>query len=129
MKPHQVRITSDGTGRGTKVETHEGVEIKAVMAFQVSMYGQNHTAQVELKLIGSELDIIADCVNIEELAKELHEAGRTAVENGNTVAAEKFGEQTRKFIEWEYLSESAKDGRRIQAVHLLQRYHIRLQST
>ena len=67
----------------------------------------------------------ASPTDIEDLAKELHEAGRAAVEQGNTVAAEKFGEQTRKFIEWEELTEPAKDGRRIQAVYLLQKYHIR----
>lgn len=98
MKQNQIKIKSDGTGKGTTVD---------------------------LKMIGGEIDMIAACTNIEYLAKELHKAGRAAVEQGNTVAAEKFGEQTRKFIEWEELTEPAKDGRRIQAVYLLQKYHIR----
>ncbi len=61
---------------------------------------------------------------IEELAQELHEAGRTAVERGNTVAAEKFGDATRQFIEWDDLGESAKNGRREQASYLLDKYDI-----
>ena len=38
-------------------------------------------------------------LDVESLAKQLHEAGREAVLNGNTVAADKFGEKTRKFLE------------------------------
>jgi hypothetical protein len=63
-------------------------------------------------------------MEIEMLAKELHEAGRAAVEAGNTVAADKFGEQTRKFMEWDEISESAREGRRIQARYLLERMDI-----
>ena len=63
-------------------------------------------------------------ITIEQLAKELHEAGRIAVEKGATVAAEKFGEKTRTFIEWDDLSEVAKDGRRIQAQYLISRFEI-----
>ena len=63
-------------------------------------------------------------MDIETLAKELHEAGRAAVEAGNTVAAEKFGEQTRKFLEWDEMTEVAREGRRIQARYLLARYTI-----
>ena len=66
----------------------------------------------------------ADTMDIEILAKALHEAGRAAVEAGNTVAAEKFGEQTRKFIEWDEMTEVAREGRRIQARYLLERYTI-----
>lgn len=61
---------------------------------------------------------------IEFFAQELHEAGRAAVVSGATVAAEKFGEQTRTFIEWEDLTEQARNGRRIQAEYLLQKYTI-----
>ena len=63
-------------------------------------------------------------MTIDELARELHEAGRAAVEKGNTVAAEKFGEQTRTFIEWDALTTSAKEGRMIQARYLLRKYDI-----
>ena len=63
-------------------------------------------------------------VEVELLARELHEAGRAAVEAGNTVAAEKFGEQTRKFIEWDEMTEVAKEGRRIQARYLLEKFII-----
>ncbi len=58
------------------------------------------------------------------LAKALHEAGREAVEKGNTVAAEKFGEPTRTFIEWDDLTQSAKDGRLSQAKFLLEKFNI-----
>jgi len=60
-------------------------------------------------------------MRIEELAKELHEAGREAVEKGATVAADHFGEKTRKFLSWEEISENAREGRRIQAMYLLRR--------
>lgn len=63
-------------------------------------------------------------MDIETLAKELHEAGREAVEKGATVAAEKFGEKTRVFLSWEEISEAAREGRRIQARYLLGKYDI-----
>lgn len=63
-------------------------------------------------------------MDTETLAKELHEAGRAAVEAGATVAADKFGEKTRKFLEWDEISESAREGRRIQARYLLERMNV-----
>ena len=63
-------------------------------------------------------------IGLEMLAMELHEAGRAAVEAGNTVAAEKFGETTRKFLEWNEITEPAREGRRIQAMYLLDRFEI-----
>ncbi|WP_188055609.1 hypothetical protein [Oryzomonas rubra] len=60
----------------------------------------------------------------EELAKALHEAGRAAVEQGATVAAEKFGEKTRKFLEWDEITEPAREGRRIQAAWLQEHFTI-----
>ena len=63
-------------------------------------------------------------MNVEDFAKELHEAGRQAVEAGATVAADKFGEKTRTFLEWNDISEQAREGRRIQARYLLNRYKI-----
>jgi len=61
---------------------------------------------------------------IEDLAKELHEAGREAVEKGATVAADKFGEKTRTFMGWNDITENSREGRRIQARYLLERYII-----
>jgi hypothetical protein len=61
-------------------------------------------------------------LDVEEFAKALHEAGRAAVEAGNTVAAEKFGEKTRTFIEWDDLTETAREGRRIQARWFKERF-------
>lgn len=61
---------------------------------------------------------------VELLAKELHEAGRAAVEAGNTVAATKFGEKTRTFLEWGDIDEVAREGRRIQAKYLLTKFDI-----
>jgi hypothetical protein len=63
-------------------------------------------------------------MDVEILAKALHEAGREAVEKGATVAADKFGEQTRTFLSWEEISENAKEGRRIQARYLLNHFAI-----
>lgn len=58
-------------------------------------------------------------MDIETLAMLLHEAGREAVEQGATVAAEKLGDESRTFIEWGALSETAREGRRIQARYLI----------
>ena len=63
-------------------------------------------------------------IGIETLAKELHEAGRAAVIAGATVAAEKFGETTRKFLEWDEITDLAREGRRIQAKYLSDKYNI-----
>jgi len=63
-------------------------------------------------------------VSIEELAKVLHEAGRIAVERGNTVAHDKFGEVSTKFLEWNEITENAREGRRIQARYLLAEFEI-----
>jgi hypothetical protein len=61
---------------------------------------------------------------VETLARELHEAGRAAVESGKTVAAEKFGDQSRRFLSWHEITEPAREGRRIQARYLLGRFVI-----
>lgn len=58
-------------------------------------------------------------MNVEVLAMLLHEAGREAVEKGATVAAENLGDTARKFLEWGEVSETAKEGRRIQARFLI----------
>ena len=63
-------------------------------------------------------------IDAEMLAQELHEAGREAVEKGATVAAEKFGEQTRRFLNWDEITEPAREGRRIQARYLLRRFKV-----
>jgi hypothetical protein len=55
----------------------------------------------------------------ESLAMLLHEAGRMAVKQGATVAAEKFGEPSRTFIEWNDLGPAAREGRIMQAKYLL----------
>jgi hypothetical protein len=61
-------------------------------------------------------------LSVEELARELHEAGREAVEKGATVAADHHGEKARTFLGWEEITENAREGRRIQARYLLERY-------
>lgn len=63
-------------------------------------------------------------VDTEALAKELHEAGRSAVEQGATVAAENLGDKARTFMEWDEITETARNGRRMQAVYLLNRFII-----
>lgn len=60
-------------------------------------------------------------MDVETLAMLLHEAGREAVEKGATVAAENLGDTARKFLEWGEISETAKEGRRIQARFLIAR--------
>ena len=61
-------------------------------------------------------------MDIEKLAQELHESGREAVEQGLTVAADHHGERTRAFLDWNSISEKAKEGRRVQARWLLAKY-------
>ena len=61
---------------------------------------------------------------IERLARELHEAGREAVEAGATVAADHHGEKARRFLGWDEITENAREGRRIQARYLIRRFVI-----
>ena len=56
---------------------------------------------------------------VEELAKELHEAGREAVKQGATV-----NPTGSRFLEWAEITEQAREGRRIQARHLLSKLDI-----
>jgi len=56
---------------------------------------------------------------VEALAHVLHESGREAVEAGQTVAHDKFGESSRAFLSWYDISDSAREGRRSQARYLL----------
>lgn len=58
-------------------------------------------------------------IDVETLAKELHEAGRAAVEAGATV-----NPTGGRFLEWDEISEHAREGRRIQARHLLEKFRI-----
>jgi sugar phosphate isomerase/epimerase len=67
---------------------------------------------------------VTAAVDVETLARDLHEAGREAVEKGATVAAAHHGEKTRTFLGWDEITEEARDGRRIQARWLLDHYHM-----
>ena len=58
-------------------------------------------------------------LDVETLAKELHEAGRKAVEAGATV-----NPTGGRFLEWDEITEHAREGRRIQARHLLGKFRI-----
>lgn len=60
----------------------------------------------------------------EILGRWIHESARQAVELGSTIAAEKFGEKHYTFVEWDELSERAKEGKRMQADFLLQNLSI-----
>jgi hypothetical protein len=61
-------------------------------------------------------------VNAEELACVLHEAGREAVLNNKVLKKDGAPAGKIKFVEWEDLPEDAKEGRRIQARYLLQKF-------
>lgn len=67
---------------------------------------------------------MAEEMTVEELARQLHEAGRAAVESGQTVAASKFGDESRRFLEWSEITEQTREGRRMQARYLLEKYAI-----
>ncbi|MGE3549757.1 MAG: hypothetical protein AB7I29_07665 [Geobacter sp.] len=126
MKPGMIRIVSDGTSQGTKVYDHKGEQINNVMCIDLCADAKADHVMARLTTCLTNVDCVARWEDTEELAKVLHEAGREAVEAGATVAAEKFGEQTRTFIEWDYLPESVKTGRRIQAEYLLKKFYITL---
>lgn len=55
---------------------------------------------------------------IETLARDLHEAGREAVEKGLTQ------NPTGTFIEWDAAEERVHEGRRVQARYIYQRWQL-----
>jgi hypothetical protein len=61
-------------------------------------------------------------MEVECIAKALHEAGRSAVIAGQTL------NPTGAFVEWGELPEHAREGRRTQAKWLLERYELRQRS-
>ena len=63
-------------------------------------------------------------VGIEKLAQEVHNSAREAVLTGATVAHDKFGENAKKFTEWDEITENAREGKRMQVKYLLERYYI-----
>ena len=63
-------------------------------------------------------------MKVEELARELHEAGREAVEKKKTVVASLGIKTPNVFLEWYEINEDAKEGRRIQARYLLNKFNI-----
>lgn len=68
------------------------------------------------------IQLIAPVISINDLAQALHEANKEAVEHGYTDAAESLNKKTCTFLEWNQLTENARDGRRIQAHALLEKY-------
>jgi len=60
-----------------------------------------------------------DVSELEGFAMDLHEAGREAVEKGNTVGMEKNLHKPFAWIEWIDLGPKAKEGRRSQAKYLM----------
>ena len=79
-----------------------------------------------LKEVGERFEVFTvaqtEILSVELIAKELHEAGREAVVHGNTVAATNFNIPSRTFLEWNEISEEARDGRRMQARALLKKF-------
>lgn len=63
-------------------------------------------------------------IDVETLARALHEAGREAVLAGNTVAARNLGDKGTLFLEWDSLDARAQLGRRQQAQWLIERFEI-----
>lgn len=64
--------------------------------------------------------------DVEMLARELHEAGRKAFDAGTTVAQAQQKDKAFPFVEWDELTEQAKEGKRIQARHLIGKFRIEL---
>jgi hypothetical protein len=61
-------------------------------------------------------------MDVEELARALHESGREAVIANRTVI--QIGVSPRPFFEWSDISDEAREGRRMMARFLLDRYDI-----
>jgi hypothetical protein len=68
-------------------------------------------------------------MDVETLARELHEAGREAVAAGQTLAQAVTTGAVWPFVEWADLPEQAREGRRVMARWLLARYTIMLRVT
>lgn len=84
---------------------------------------QNYICYHHELLIQSDLtcdDWEVEPMDVEELAKVLHEAGREAVLKGKVV--KKIPNE--KFLEWNEITEDAREGRRIQARYLLKHFQI-----
>ena len=64
--------------------------------------------------------------DVEMLARELHEAGRKAFDAGTTIAQAQQKDKAFPFVEWDGLTEQAKEGKRIQARHLIETFRIEL---
>jgi hypothetical protein len=62
-----------------------------------------------------------DDLEVEVLAKQLHEAGREAVERNLIVRTDV---PSKGFMEWDNITEDAREGRRVQARFLLARYKV-----
>lgn len=120
---NRISIKSDGTPGGTKITTADGHEIPGVRAFNLTgSWREGITA--ELRFCGpNEFEREAKCINIEEMAKALHESARESVVSGTTVAAEELGDQARTFQEWDQITETAREGKRSQAKYLLQNFY------
>lgn len=58
-------------------------------------------------------------LDVNVFARELHEAGREAVKAGATVNPTGGG-----FLEWDEISEAAREGRRIQARYILSNFNV-----
>lgn len=58
-------------------------------------------------------------VDVETFAKELHAAGKEAVERGLVV-----NNLGKPFTTWDEISEAAREGRRVQARYLLSRFDV-----
>jgi len=76
--------------------------------------------------VGMQSKYLESCLenDVEIVAKELHEAGRQAFLSGATVAQKHHEEKVFPFIEWDDLTEPAKEGKRIQARYLLNRFRM-----
>ena len=58
-------------------------------------------------------------IDVETLAKELHMAGKEAVERGLVV-----NKSPGPFLLWDEITEAAREGRRVQASYLLGKFAI-----
>lgn len=81
--------------------------------------GTTHGLVEKIKIFRPYREAANNMLGTETLAKELHEAGRAAVEAGATV-----NPTGGKFLEWDEISEQAREGRRIQARYLLEKFRI-----
>jgi hypothetical protein len=111
-------INVQGVGAHHNADYHQDAN-RMASQFVQALIDAGHTVQSATFTSGS-ADNLLPVLEVETLAKALHEAGREAVEKGKVV--NKVHGQP--FMGWDEITEDAREGRRIMARYLLARFAV-----